>query len=219
MNTRKKITLGVGLPAALIGLGLQSSAAAGPATAPPVTAAQPNPPAPFPAPTGAVPAEWPVVVDDTQSIAIAVPAAWTQVDTVPARNDAGTPDPWISATTDQNLMFPADVVADTFSVPGVVYYAAPYEADTSAALAASPYHGVCVAEPLQTFDNGIFAGHIQAFNGCGGTASRIVQVAAHPADDAFTANVLVQLTGQPDDAATLNGLLLSFGRVVPSAAS
>jgi hypothetical protein len=81
-------------------------------------------------------------------------------------------------------------------------------------LAASD-HGFCIAEPVQTFTDATFIGHIQAFNGCGGTASRIVQVAADPSDNSFTAVVLVQLTGLPDDAATLNGVLLSLGRHVP----
>jgi hypothetical protein len=45
-----------------------------------------------------------------------------------------------------------------------------------------------------------------------------VLVAANPADGAFTALVLVQLTGQPDDDATLDGLLSSFNRVTGSGA-
>ena len=64
----------------------------------------------------------------------------------------------------------------------------------------------------------MFVGHIQRFNACRGTTSSVVRVVANPANQAFTADLLIQLTGQPDDAATLNGLLLSFNQVSPGAA-
>ena len=65
---------------------------------------------------------------------------------------------------------------------------------------------------------GVFVGHIQTFTACNGTASSIVRVSANPADQAFTADLLIQLTGQPDDTETLNGLLLSFNRITPGIA-
>jgi hypothetical protein len=71
---------------------------------------------------------------------------------------------------------------------------------------------------MQTYDDGAFRGHIQFFANCGGTASRIVLVAANPGDGSFTALVLVQLTDQPDDVATLDGLLSSFNRVTDGGA-
>jgi hypothetical protein len=94
----------------------------------------------------------------------------------------------------------------------VIYRAMPYAADTAARLAASPYNDQCTAQPMQSYDDGVFAGHIQSFESCGGTSTRIVQVAASPADGSFTASLLIQLTGLPDDDATLNGLLLSFNQ-------
>ena len=44
-----------------------------------------------------------------------------------------------------------------------------------------------VAQPVQTFNNATFAGHIQAFANCGGTATQVLQLAATPADQSFTA--------------------------------
>jgi hypothetical protein len=172
----------------------------------------------FPPPTGEIPADWTRLVDDTQTIAIAVPSTWTAIDPAPGNNEDGTPLPWISATTDQALFFPAAGTADTFSVPGVIYRAFPYDADTAGRLETSDLHEICAADPVQTYDDGFFVGHIQSFNGCGGTASRVVRVSANPADGSFTADLLIQLTGQPDDAATLNGLLLSFSQADPGAA-
>jgi hypothetical protein len=174
----------------------------------------------FPPPSGEIPADWTPLIDDTETIVIAVPSAWTGVDLVPATNADGSPQPWISATTDQALFIPAEGTADTFSVPGVIYRADPFEADTTARLASSSLHDVCVAGPVQTYDDGAFVGHIQSFEQCGGTATRIVRVVANAPDEAFTADLLVQLTGLPDDSATLDGLLSSFntasGTVAPT---
>jgi hypothetical protein len=171
----------------------------------------------FPPPTGEIPADWTHLVDDTQTIAISVPSAWTVTDLVPAQNEDGSPQPWISATTDQDLFFPPAGEEDTFSVPGVIFRAYPFNPDTTQRLATSSMHDVCTAGPLETYDDGVFVGHIQTFTACNGTASSIVRVSANPADQAFTADLLIQLTGQADDAATLNGLLLSFNQVNPGA--
>jgi hypothetical protein len=169
----------------------------------------------FPPPTGQIPADWTELVDDTQTIAIYVPSTWTATDVAPGQNTDGSPLPWISATTDQEAFFPPEGTEDTFSVPGVIYRAFPFDADTAGLLEASSYHDVCSADPVQTYDDGLFVGHIQTFNNCGGTGSRIVLLYVNPEDSSFTANLLIQLTGQPDDAATLNGLLLSFHQADP----
>ncbi len=163
-------------------------------------------------PSGDVPVDWSALVDDTLTIAIRVPSVWTAVDLTPQQLDDG-PQPWISATTDESLFFPPPGTADTFGVPGVVYRAATFDADTAGLLADSMYDVLCTPGAVQTYDDGLFAGHIQFYDNCGGTAARIVRVAANPGDAAFTLRLLVQLTGQPDDDATLDGLLSSFTRV------
>ena len=215
MKTRLKATAAaILLPGSLFMLGHFSAAAVAPGAAPSTTV-PPSPLAAYPPPTGdAIPTGWATHVDDTNTLALAVPTAWADTDTVPAQNDDGTPRPWISATTDSAQFFPAEGAADAFSVPGVIYLAAPYDADTQSMLTGSIYHDLCAAQPMQTFDNGFFTGHIQSYESCSGTATRVIELAAHPADRSFTAIVLVQLTGQPDDAATLNGVLRWFGRVV-----
>jgi hypothetical protein len=169
----------------------------------------------FPPPTGEVPSDWTPLEDESHAIVISVPSTWT------ATRLASPTDPtvpWISATTDEAMFFPPEGTADTFAVAGVVYQAYPFDPDTAARLEASSFHDVCTAGPLQAYDDGVFVGHIQRFTACNGTASSIVRVAASPADQAFTADLLIQLTGQPDDAVTLNGLLLSFNRITPGIA-
>jgi hypothetical protein len=163
----------------------------------------------FPPPTGDIPAAWTTLVDDTDTITIAAPPSWTAIDTTPGENEDGTPQPWISATPNAELFVPADLEV-TESVPGVIYAAAPLLPDTAELLETSTLHGVCIGDPLSTYDDGVFVGHIQSFRGCRGTYRLIYLVAANAPDDAFTALVVIQLTGEPDDAATLDGLLSSF---------
>jgi hypothetical protein len=185
-----------------------ASVPGGPAASP-----TPEPAGSYPPPTGEIPGDWTTLVDDTNTIAIDVPSTWTETSVVPAESADGTPRPWISATTDAWAFFPPAGTPDAFDVPGVVYQAAPFVADTAAELAASVYNEQCTPGQVQTYDDGEFVGHIQTFEGCGGTSTRIVQLAANPADEAFTALVLIQLTREADDRDTLNGLLVSFSQV------
>ena len=69
---------------------------------------------------GLDPAQWTELNDDTGTISISVPATWTAVDVTPGQDGDGTPQPWISATTDASLFLPPQGTADTFGVPGVV---------------------------------------------------------------------------------------------------
>ena len=75
------------------------------------------------APPPTLPAGYVQLVDDTGTITVAVPDTWTDVDTVPAVNPDGTPQPWIEAAPDRQAF------EDTWNVPGVLFYAAPFTAD------------------------------------------------------------------------------------------
>ena len=55
-----------------------------------------------------------------------MPSTWTDVDLFPRILDDGTPQPTISATTDAVLFYPPDGTANTFSVPGALYWAETY---------------------------------------------------------------------------------------------
>jgi hypothetical protein len=63
---------------------------------------------------------------------------------------------------------------------------------------------------VQSYDDGAFVGYIQSHDNCGGTSSSIVEVVANPRLGSFTAYLQIQLTGAPDDAVTLDGVLSSF---------
>lgn len=168
---------------------------------------------PFPSPSGQVPADWVELVDDTATISMAVPPAWTDTDTTPGERTDGSPMPWITASTDL-AAFASEVDAELYSVAGASFRALTFQPDTEAALIESWtldfLRGCMIGEAQQEYDDGFFVGHIQNFTDCGGTPTRVVHVVANPPDGSFTAFVQIQLTGAADDAATLDGLLSSF---------
>jgi hypothetical protein len=165
------------------------------------------------APSGAVPAGWTALVDDTETLSLAVPAAWTGIRLAPLQLDNGDAHPVIAAATDASAFYDQD-----WSVAGVLYGALPRH-DLSASLLDPSEYPECTLGGVQPYDDGAFVGFIGSYEGCGGTATRIVEVYANPADGVdFTAYVSVQLTGAADDAATLDGLLSSFNWVSDPAA-
>ena len=94
------------------------------------------------------------LVDDTGLLTLAVPDTWTDVDTVPATNADGTPQPWISASPD------FEQFQTTFDVSGVVYRALPFTADPD--VARRPRFGMpegaCPELEVMPYDDGVFAG-------------------------------------------------------------
>jgi hypothetical protein len=165
------------------------------------------------APSGAIPDGWTALVDDTQTLSLAVPAAWTGTIVAPLQLDNGSSQPTIAASADPDRFFGGDL-----SVPGVRYGALPRD-DVTAGLLDPSLWPECTLGAVQPYDDGAFVGYIGSFEGCGGTATRMVDVIANPAEGVdFTAYVSIQLTGAPDDAATLDGLLSSFNWVSDPAA-
>ncbi len=177
---------------------------------PPPSAANPPPSAAFPRPSGEVPDDWPALIDSTGALGLSVPRTWTATDVSRGVNDDGSPQPVISATTDFASFVPPMGAEDTYSVPGVIFYAVPMEAITPARLETSAFKEDCTAGPIQTYDDGAYVGYIRSFNSCGGTHSRVVELVANPRIGSVTVVLLVQLTGEPDDEATLDGLLSAF---------
>jgi hypothetical protein len=146
------------------------------------------------------------VTDDTMHIGVSLPPDWTDVVTGPQTVN-GTPQPTIIASTDVSVFLPEG--PDTFSAPGLIYSAYPYTADPTTVLANSNMSNLCVVDgPAEPYFDGVFTGLLQRYSNCGGTQTRIVTVAASPADATFTAHLLIQL---PDaDDTDLNTILGSF---------
>lgn len=122
----------------------------------------------------------------------------------------GAESPGIVATTDAALFVPEG--EPTFSVPGLVFGALPYSPETEGLLAGiGGYAEMCTDGGFQAYEHLSWVGHVRVYTACGGTATTVYQLAVNQAGGtAHTAVLMVQLTGEADDAATLNGLLLSM---------
>lgn len=150
------------------------------------------------------------ITDDTGTLQIAVPASWTARTTHPREPAGGAPlIPEITATTDSALFEPAPGTPDTYSVPGVVYLARPFTADTVGLLDELATGVDCRDQGTEPYDDGVFVGHIRLLTDCGGTATRVHLVAASPADRSLTVALWIQLTADTDDS-VLTTLLNSF---------
>jgi hypothetical protein len=140
-----------------------------------------------------VPPGYVQLVDDTGLLTVTVPDTWTDIDTVPATNEDGTEQPWISASPDFATF------STSFDAPGVVYRALPYTDDVDALV--NEFNlpdGACTDLEVTPYDDGVFAGSMQVGLSCGETGEVLwMLVVASPADQAFTA--LVQAQGVTSD--------------------
>ena len=179
------------LPVVALAVGSSASAS----TVPPTT---PDAAAPEALPDGYV-----RLVDDTASLTVVVPDTWTVVDTAPSANDDGSPQPWIYASAAERTEF-----NETFA-SGVLYIAAPYEADPETFLADSGLSGGCESIEVQPYSDPIFTGFVQVGTNCGPDGGSWNMIAASPEDESFTAVVQLQIA-TPDEQADFDAVLASF---------
>jgi len=133
------------------------------------------------------------IVDDTGKIVIEVPAAWADIDSAPATDDAGTEIPYILAAQDRQAW------SDTFDVPGVLFVKLGPTANIPATLLDyGDLSGSCSDLGLQDYTDPVFTGQYQVWEACGGTTTAVVVLAAVPADNSYTALMLVQIVSDAD---------------------
>lgn len=214
------------LPAAFVGAGQSTTATVetgrlarfAPSTPPLADPAAQESTAPsLPTVSDTVAADPREIRDDLGVLSVAVPGSWAETDTRPRSNDDGSDRPWIAASTDLDVFLPPSGVADTFSVPGLLYTVLPYVSDVSQPLSQYGYTTDCTDEGVQAYAGGTFTGLAQLFTDCGGTTTRIIIIAANPADRSVTVFALLQLTG--DDDAAYDIVLSSLTMVDRSAGS
>jgi hypothetical protein len=164
-------------------------------TAPTTTAAA----AAAPSTTTPIPEGYVPLVDDTNSIVIAVPEAWTDVDTAPKNDADGTPRPYIAASPDLAL-------SASFDTPGVLYAALPFTADPLVLIEQLGLLEGCETFEVKTYDDPVFVGAVQIGTNCGPNAMTWNMVVANPVDESFTAVLRVQTA----DPAELRTILLTF---------
>jgi len=138
------------------------------------------------------------VTDDTGTISVQVPTAWTQVDGTPITTASGAVLPNVSAAPDLAAFF------QNWTSPGLSLSGAGPEvgSDVGQLLTdiTSNAAEACTETPAQDYDDGLYTGLIQVFTGCGGTGAVVLAIAAQPADASFTALAIIQLATEADIA-------------------
>jgi serine protease Do len=133
------------------------------------------------------------IVDDTGKIVIEVPLEWSDIDPAPATDDAGAEIPYILAATDQQAW------RDTFDVPGVLFVKlGPTDDIPATLLEYGDLSGSCTDLGLVDYSDPVFTGQYQVWDACGGTPTAVVVLAAVPADNSYTALMLVQIVSDAD---------------------
>ena len=150
--------------------------------------------------SGVVTTDFVTLTDDSGTISVDVPSSWTDVDTAPLGGEF----PQIEATPYRQAYY------DTFDVPGVTYRAIHFTTDTESLVHNFAVPDGCAHEAVQPYDDGVFVGSHLIDSECGsfGTAEYHV-IVANPANQAFTAVVVVQITG-PHELPILERILDSF---------
>lgn len=134
------------------------------------------------------------IVDDTGKIVIEVPVEWSDIDPAPDTDAAGNEIPYILASTDRQAWI------ETFDVPGVLFAKLGPTDDIPATLL--EYSGtlseVCADLGLVDYSDPVFTGQYQVWDACGGTPTAVVVLAAVPADNSYTALMIVQIVSEAD---------------------
>ncbi|MEX1126275.1 MAG: S1C family serine protease, partial [Acidimicrobiia bacterium] len=133
------------------------------------------------------------IVDDTGKIVIEVPVEWSDIDPAPAFDDAGVEIPYILAATDRQAW------SDTFDVPGVLFVKlGPTDDIPATLLEYGELSGSCTDLGLVDYSDPVFTGQYQVWDACGGTPTAVVVLAAVPADNSYTALMMVQIVSDAD---------------------
>jgi serine protease Do len=136
-----------------------------------------------------------VVSDDAGVVAMEVPAEWTDVD--------GASQDFSGVTADATVTASADVAAwrEGYEEPGASIIAsrelaAQYTPEEL--LDANDFSSGCQDTAREPYDDGSFAGFVDAYTGCGESGNELVMVAATPPGGEY---MLVLLIQTPPDAA------------------
>lgn len=125
------------------------------------------------------------VTDDQGLISVSIPTAWADVDGTP--NPSFGPSIWASP----------DIAGwqESWAVPGIIVESSPdlTSADIPGLLAERDLSGVCEDFGADDYDDGLYAGTLQVWGNCGGTATYYVVLAASPLDPAQDYLVRVEI--------------------------
>ena len=143
-------------------------------------------------------ADYTEITDDTGTITVEVPTAWSEVDGTEIDLEDGTVLQNVAAAPDLQAFF------DSWTSPGLsLSSAGPEQGSDVGEFMAGIESGAsesCTPTPAQDYDDGLYTGLIQVFTDCGGTGAITLGIVAQPEDAAFTALVVIQLLTEADIA-------------------
>jgi hypothetical protein len=151
------------------------------------------------------------IIDDTNTLVVEVPEAWTQVDGRPIAPQEGTePLPNIQASTD------LESFRRGFEAPGLSYSQLGFAPNPDETLDffinTTRVAEVCQDAGRNDYDDGVFTGRIQRFDACAGNDSSAVLVVAAPDSQAFSVELSLVLTAA-DDPEIAQHILDTFNTV------
>lgn len=155
--------------------------------------------------------EYTTVVDDTQSVAVDVPADWGGLDTSVFTDASGGQWAHIDASPDI-AAFQSD---DSWRTPGVSIMAAPTDTATFApedwlAMAAqSLQQDGCVQAAEDAYSDGLHEGAYTYWTDCGGVGAQYLMLSAYSSDGSYVIALAVQAVAE-EDLATIDRVLGSF---------
>ncbi|MGF1645764.1 MAG: S1C family serine protease [Kineosporiaceae bacterium] len=140
--------------------------------------------------------EYVTITDDTNAVAVSVPAEWSDVDGAPFTGEDGI------ARIDVRAAPDLQAFGDSWDVPGMILTATSGLAGTSPEALLDQLGGggseVCTYEGRQPYQDPLYTGAYDLFTGCGGTAAAYVIVVAQPEDGSFLVSVQVQIVAERD---------------------
>ncbi|MCX6520648.1 MAG: S1C family serine protease [Actinobacteria bacterium] len=155
---------------------------------------------------GAEYTDYTTVTDDSGTLTVSVPTAWSSIDGAPVDID-GVSSPSIIASTD------VAAYNSAWDVPGVQFVASAaltgFTADELLDLGATTE---CTFEGREDYDDGAFVGRFDTYSNCGGTGATSIVVAAFPADGSYGVLVVVQVVTDADLVA-LDEIIRTFNVV------
>ena len=145
------------------------------------------------------------VEDDTGTVAVEVPATWSDVDGTPRDGADGTPIPSIAASPDLASFY------GTWDTPGVeVLATASSPGDDLGALLDDLGSGAeCVDAGREPYEDDLYSGLSQYYSDCGDTGAALAAIVAQPPDGSFIVAVIVQMTSEAD-LAVLDQVVRTF---------
>ena len=143
-------------------------------------------------PAGSSYSQYVPVTDDSGVLQVEVPAEWADVQGSAMVLDDGSEYPQIIASTDLASY------TQTYDVPGVEFVAVVGGGVTTTDMLDALTPAECTSAGRQPYDDGLYAGEMEFFEGCAGGGTQVVTIAAQPAGGEFMAILRVQIVSDAD---------------------